>query len=535
MFRPAAGSTYNSSTSFSHLKDTLFGKDSWAVSELQQQVADLKLEKEQLLKAVTEQQHDAACLAEHVAQIGQLKQVLANLQQHNAELETGSKLRTEERSTTRPSSPEVESLEAQVGQLQSRLMYMEEEKARLVAAAKGKNEQVSALEQRCQKLELEVQKLAQTWSEAAPAEEIKVARQGSMAEQQMHQQQLKALHDDLQAVREQYSADAESWSSQQAALQADLAALAAQTALKSLALDAMMRNSSRASQALGGHAVGGPLWQQDQETLAQALVAEKEWLDTLTHQLAEVQGSLKQSDTQATSQQSPSAALHLPGRDTTAIWESPTLAQQTAPADDDSVIEYTIPAAVGFQSTVIGTEAADNEDGRPFVLPRSAADARIEAPARLQLTLGVELADDDHHLVHEQHHRQQRYTSSDIDFSPVSAKISLAVGSQPGSKRTTRSTRDDETSWTLLSHKAGSDVDSTPVPLGEAPVGTLAGDATALMKGVFAAGTGSVFLTEGPGAQPGDEPMYRVYRTKEADVSQPASAKQSLKQALHAQ
>lgn len=61
------------------------------MSELQQQVADLKLEKEQLLKAVTEQQHDAACLAEHVAQIGQLKQVLANLQHHNAELETISK------------------------------------------------------------------------------------------------------------------------------------------------------------------------------------------------------------------------------------------------------------------------------------------------------------------------------------------------------------------------------------------------------------------------------------------------------------
>ena len=40
-----------------------------AVAELQQQVADLKLEKEQLLKAVTEQQHDAACLAEHVAQM----------------------------------------------------------------------------------------------------------------------------------------------------------------------------------------------------------------------------------------------------------------------------------------------------------------------------------------------------------------------------------------------------------------------------------------------------------------------------------
>ncbi len=29
MFRPAAGRTYNSSTSFSHLKDTLFGKESW--------------------------------------------------------------------------------------------------------------------------------------------------------------------------------------------------------------------------------------------------------------------------------------------------------------------------------------------------------------------------------------------------------------------------------------------------------------------------------------------------------------------------
>ena len=31
--------------------------------------------------------------------------------------------------------------------------------------------------------------------------QMQVARQGSMAEQQMHQQQLKALHDDLQAVR----------------------------------------------------------------------------------------------------------------------------------------------------------------------------------------------------------------------------------------------------------------------------------------------------------------------------------------------
>lgn len=60
-------------------------------------------------------------------------------------------------------------------------------------------------------------------------------------------------------VQEQYNADAETWSSEQAALQADLAALAAQTALKSLALDAMVRNN-RATQ--GNQTIGGPLWQQ---------------------------------------------------------------------------------------------------------------------------------------------------------------------------------------------------------------------------------------------------------------------------------
>ena len=60
----------------------------------------------------------------------------------------------------------------------------------------------------------------------------------------------------------QYNADAETWSSEQAALQSDLAALAAQTALKSLALDAMMRNSNRATQGKGNHSIGGPLWQQ---------------------------------------------------------------------------------------------------------------------------------------------------------------------------------------------------------------------------------------------------------------------------------
>lgn len=62
------------------------------VAELQQQVAELKLERSQLLKAVTESQHDAACLAEHVRQIGQLKQVLANVQQENAELSKDNKV-----------------------------------------------------------------------------------------------------------------------------------------------------------------------------------------------------------------------------------------------------------------------------------------------------------------------------------------------------------------------------------------------------------------------------------------------------------
>ena len=52
-----------------------------------------------------------------------------------------SQERSEEKAASRPSSPEVESLEAQLAQLQSRLLYMEDEKARLVTAA-GKNEQV---------------------------------------------------------------------------------------------------------------------------------------------------------------------------------------------------------------------------------------------------------------------------------------------------------------------------------------------------------------------------------------------------------
>lgn len=62
-------------------------------------------------------------------------------------------------------------------------------------------------------------------------------------------------------MQAQYAADAESWSSEQASLQADLASLAAQTALKSLALDAMLR-AGNTGFASAGHAVDGPLWQQ---------------------------------------------------------------------------------------------------------------------------------------------------------------------------------------------------------------------------------------------------------------------------------
>ena len=63
-------------------------------------------------------------------------------------------------------------------------------------------------------------------------------------------------------LQAQYAADAQSWSDEQAALQADLASLAAQTALKSLALDAMLRAGGTAGFAPAGHAVDGPLWQQ---------------------------------------------------------------------------------------------------------------------------------------------------------------------------------------------------------------------------------------------------------------------------------
>ena len=274
--------------------------------------------------------------------------------------------------------------------------------------------------------------------------------------------------------------------------------------------------------------------------MTQALIAEKEWLETLTQRISEVQSSLKQSEKQVRSVQVSPAVQQpvsqpLPWSQS-AIPHPHSLAvakQEYVVEDDESEVQYT-PTATAYQSDMIGTQAADNDDNSLFVLPVTAADAGVEAPARLQLTLGAELADDDHHLVHEQTHRRQRYTSSDIDFGLSSPKISLAVGGQLGSKRTTRSTRDEETSWTLLSHNARPDVDSTPTPLRDAPVGTLAGAAAVLMNGVFAAGRGSVFLTESPDAQPRDEPRYNGYtRTADADVYPAAAAKQSVKQALY--
>ena len=208
---------------------------------------------------------------------------------------------------------------------------------------------------------------------------------------------------------------------------------------------------------------------------------------------------------------------------------------QQKPADDVIAAALAAPVTVGYQSDVIGTAAA-HDDSNTFTLPVTAAGAKVEAPTRLQLTLGAELADDDHHLVHEQQHRQHRYTSSDIEFTPASPKISLAFGGQPGSKRSTRTTRDDDSSWTLLSHNARPEVGSRAVPLGNAPVGTLAGDATALMKGVFAAGTGSVFVTDGSNAQLSGEPKHRLYRrTADAEVLQPIAAKQLVRQALQGQ
>ena len=272
---------------------------------------------------------------------------------------------------------------------------------------------------------------------------------------------------------------------------------------------------------------------QDQETLTQALVAEKEWLAMLSQKINEVQGSLRQATKPtAASQQTPAPAPRATSQ--AACQEHSAPEPQQASGEDIIAAALAAPVTVGYQSDVIGTAAA-HDDSSIFTIPVNAADAKVDAPARMQLALGAELADDDHHLVHEQQHRQHRYSSGDIEFGPARPKISLAFGAQPSSKRSTRTTGDDD-SWTLLSHNARPDLGSPAVPLGDVPVGTLAGDATLLMKGVFAAGTGSVFLTDGPNAQPGSAQMHRLYRrTADAEAIQPLQAKQSVKQALYSQ
>lgn len=96
--------------------------------------------------------------------------------------------------------------------------------------------------------------------------------------------------------------------------------------------------------------------------------------------------------------------------------------------------------------------------------------------------------------------RHHRYATGDIDIAPVAPLISLTAASQASSKRTTRSTGDAnanaEAPWTLMSYKVDPD---QAVPLGNVPLGTLAEEAATLMKGVFAAGTGSVFQASTPG------------------------------------
>lgn len=280
---------------------------------------------------------------------------------------------------------------------------------------------------------------------------------------------------------------------------------------------------------------------QDQETLTRALVAEKDWLGTLTQKITEVQGTLQQTKLKAVSHTSPvpqqpasqgQSITQASPSTTQAAYQIQSASQSQQPSGE-GIIAATLaaPVTVGYLSDVAGT-AAVHDDSSTFILPVSAADAKVEAPTRLQLTLGAELADDDHHLVHEQHHRH-RYCSSDIETGPASPKISLAFGGQPGSKRSTRTTSDEDSSWTLLSHNARPDSGTQAVPLRDAPVGTLAGDASVLMKGVFAAGTGSVFSTDGPNVQLGSEATQSL--TQRTADAKPLGAKQSVKQALYGQ
>ena len=56
------------------------------MAALQHQVEELLVEKHQLLKVITEQQHNAATLQDEVLQITQLKRLIIVLQQQNKQL-----------------------------------------------------------------------------------------------------------------------------------------------------------------------------------------------------------------------------------------------------------------------------------------------------------------------------------------------------------------------------------------------------------------------------------------------------------------
>lgn len=253
---------------------------------------------------------------------------------------------------------------------------------------------------------------------------------------------------------------------------------------------------------------------QDQDTLTHALLAEQEWLATLSQKIAEVQSNMQQSGSTLPHQAAPppSQQAHLgassPQKAAATAPQRMTAAQpmfnRAAAADNQSESAESI-TSIGTASEAVDyillDDEASDQVAQSLNLVASADDARHEAPARMQLKLAEELADDDHHLVTEQQHRHHRYTSGDIEIGPETPLISLAAAEQAGSRRTSRSSMASvgaaEAPWTLMSYKADPD---QGVPLGSVPVGTLAEEAATLMKGVFAAGNGSVFQAVMPGS-----------------------------------
>lgn len=142
---------------------------------------------------------------------------------------------------------------------------------------------------------------------------------------------------------------------------------------------------------------------QDQDTLTHALLAEQEWLATLSQKIAEVQSGMQQAQISitvpiqiASPSEQPAASSHsMRGQALAAGTQSESAESITSIRTGPEVLDY-----VSF-----GSEAPE-QVVEPFALPVSAEDARVEAPARLQLTLGAELEDNDHHMVTEQQHRQ---------------------------------------------------------------------------------------------------------------------------------